>query len=40
LTCAAAEGAIRFRRSGLFVSFVVIALVMLALVLKIRAMER
>jgi predicted CXXCH cytochrome family protein len=37
---AAAEGEIRFRRTGLFVSLAVIALAMLALIFKIRAMER
>ena len=37
---AAAEGEIRFRRTGLFVSLAVIALAMLALIFKIRAMEK
>jgi predicted CXXCH cytochrome family protein len=36
---AAAEGEIRYRRTGLFVSLAVIALAMVALILKIRAME-
>jgi predicted CXXCH cytochrome family protein len=36
---AAAEGEIRFRRTGLFISLGVIALAMVALILKIRAME-
>jgi len=39
-SAATAEGEIRFRRSGLFVSLVVIALAMVLLILKIRAMER
>jgi hypothetical protein len=37
---AAAEAEIRFRRTGLFISLGVIALAMVALVLKIRAMEK
>lgn len=37
---ASAEAEIRFRRSGLFISLAVIALAMLALILKIRQMER
>ncbi len=37
---AAAEAEIRFRRTGLFISLGVIALAMVALVLKVRAMER
>jgi hypothetical protein len=37
---AAAEKEIRFRRTGLFISLCVIALAMVALILKIRAMER
>ena len=37
---AAAEGEIRFRRTGLFISLAVIALAMLALIFKIRAMEK
>ena len=37
---AAAEAEIRFRRTGLFISLGVIALAMIALVLKIRAMEK
>jgi len=37
---AAAEAEIRFRRTGLFVSLGVILLAMLALALKIRALER
>ena len=37
---AAAEAEIRFRRTGLFVSLAVIALAMVALILKIRRMER
>jgi hypothetical protein len=37
---AAAEAEIRFRRTGLFISLGVIALAMVALILKIRSMER
>jgi len=37
---AAAEKELRYRRTGLFVSLVVIALAMIALIFKIRAMER
>ncbi len=37
---AAAEGEIRFRRSGLFVSLIVIAFAMVLLIFRIRAMER
>ncbi len=39
-SAAAAEAEIRYRRSGLFVSLVVIALAMVLLIFKIRAMER
>jgi hypothetical protein len=37
---AAAEAEIRYRRTGLFISLVVIALAMVALIWKVRAMER
>jgi len=37
---AASETEIRYRRSGLFISLAVIALAMVLLILKIRAMER
>ena len=36
----AAEAEIRYRRTGLFISLGVIALAMVALILKVRAMER
>jgi hypothetical protein len=39
-SAAAAEAEIRYRRAGLFVSLVVIALAMVLLIFKIRAMER
>jgi len=39
-SAAAAEAEIRYRRSGLFVSLIVIAFAMVLLILKIRAMER
>jgi DnaJ-class molecular chaperone len=39
-SAAGAEAEIRYRRSGLFVSLAVIALAMVLLILKIRAMER
>ncbi|HVN30547.1 MAG TPA: multiheme c-type cytochrome [Thermoanaerobaculaceae bacterium] len=37
---AAAEAEIRYRRTGLFISLAVIALAMVALILKVRSMER
>ena len=40
LTSAAAEREVCFRRTGMFISLAVIALAMLALIFKIRAMEK
>jgi hypothetical protein len=37
---AKAEAEIRYRRTGLFISLGVIALALVALIIKIRAMER